>query len=87
MRPAVRFSLLPVVLLLAACESPPQTPAAVAAKAAMPAKVTETGSRVPTDRPQVYPDIGVMSQKALQDAVGDHTGPGYNQATPGSSPR
>jgi hypothetical protein len=87
MRFASCFALLPAALLLAACEAPPKPPAAQAAKAAAPPKYVETGSHLPTDHPQVYPDLGVMSQKALQDAVGDHTGPGYNQAVPGSTPQ
>jgi hypothetical protein len=69
-------------LALAACEtapSPPKTSATAQAKIAAPPKYIETGTRLTTDHPQVYPGIGVMSQGALQDAEGDHTGPGYNQ--------
>ncbi|GEM_PF-5407354 len=69
-------------LTLAGCEAAPPQPkssAAVEAKTATPPKYVETGSRLTTDHPTVYPGIGVMSQGALQDAEGDHTGPGYNQ--------
>jgi hypothetical protein len=76
------------ILSLAACQDAPKKPAAAAtARAAAPPKYIETGSRVPTDHPQVYPDLGVMSQSALQDAIGDHTGPGYNQTGPNPSPQ
>ena len=71
------------ILTLAACQDPaPTSMAANKAKALAPPKYLQTGSRVPTDHPVVTPDLGVMSQGALQDAIGDHTGPGYNQTTP-----
>ena len=76
------FVTLLGALTLAACEAapqPPKSPAAIDAKTAAPPKYVETGSRLTTDHPTVYPGIGVMSQGALQDAEGDHTGPGYNQ--------
>ena len=81
----MRFSACIAILgalTLVACEAAPQAPkssAAVQAKALAPPKYIETGTRLTTDHPQVYPGIGVMSQSALQDAEGDHTGPGYNQ--------
>jgi hypothetical protein len=73
---------------LAACEASPQKPANLAAaRASAPPKYIETGTRISTDHPQVYPDLGVMSQSALQDAINDHTGPGYNQTGPIPSPQ
>jgi len=72
---------LAAILALSACQdAPPKSPqAAAAVRAAAPPKYVETGTRLGTDHPQVYPGLGVMSQGALQDAIGDHTGPGYNQ--------
>jgi len=72
---------LAAMLALSACQdAPPKSPqAAAAVRAAAPPKYVETGTRLGTDHPQVYPGIGTMSQGALQDAIGDHTGPGYNQ--------
>lgn len=88
MKPIAPILVLSVVLCLAACEATPQKSAAVAnAKAAAPPRYVETGSRISTDHPQVYPDLGVMSQSALQDAINDHTGPGYNQTGPIPSPQ
>jgi hypothetical protein len=70
---------LSAALVVAGCESPPDTPAAVTAKAAAAPRYVQTGTRLSTDHPQAYPGIGVMSQGALQDATGDHTGPGYDK--------
>ena len=70
-------------LALAGCESsPPKSPAVANAKALTPPKYTPTGTRLATDHPESQPGLGVMSQGALQDAIGDHTGPGYNQDVP-----
>lgn len=88
MKSIASFLVLSAALSLAGCEASPQKPAAVAAaKASAPPKYIETGTRISTDHPQVYPDVGVMSQSALQDAINDHTGPGYNQAGPIPSPQ
>ena len=88
----VRVSIAIVgALMLAACDSappvPPKSPAVSQTKALAPPKYVETGSRLTTDHPTVYPGIGVMSQGALQDAEGDHTGPGYNQTGLTRSPQ
>ena len=83
MRRLSPFLVVLVALILAACQvQPPKSQAVSNAKTLEPPKYTQTGSRVPTDHPQVTPDVGVMSQGALQDATGDHTGPGYNQTIP-----
>jgi len=89
MPPVARLLFLSAVLCLAACEAAPQpkTPAVANAKASAPPKYVETGTRLSTDHPQAYPGLGVMSQGALQDAIGDHTGPGYNKDVPGSTPQ
>ena len=89
MPPVPRLLFLSAMLALAACEAspPPKPPAVAQAKASAPPKYVETGTRLSTDHPQVYPGLGVMSQGALQDAIGDHTGPGYNQAGPVPSPQ
>ena len=83
------FISLAALLALSACQdAPPKSPqAAAAVRAAAPPKYVETGTRLGTDHPQVYPGLGVMSQGALQDAIGDHTGPGYNQDGPNRSPQ
>jgi len=78
MRTSVALSVS-CALLLSACQEPPKPAGAINAKLSAPPRYLETGSRVPTDHPQISPDVGVMSQGALQDATGDHTGPGYNQ--------
>jgi hypothetical protein len=85
MRPPVALILILVASCLASCAAQPTAPAVVSARASAPPKYVETGTRIGTDHPQVYPDVGVMSQGALQDAIGDHTGPGYNQ-DPGPIP-
>jgi len=81
MRLSVGFTAI-ALMALAACQDQPKSPAVSNAKALEPPKYTQTGSRVTTDHPLVTPDVGVMSQGALQDATGDHTGPGYNQTLP-----
>jgi len=79
---------LAAILVLSGCQDAPKSPqAAAAVRAAAPPKYVETGTRLGTDHPQVYPGLGVMSQGALQDAIGDHTGPGYNQDGPNRSPQ
>ena len=86
MRPHAAIAVLGV-LTLAACQDAPKSSSAVNARASAPPKYLETGSRIGTDHPQVHPDLGVMSQSALQDAINDHTGPGYNQIEPIPSPQ
>ncbi len=74
--------VISLALILAACQDQPKSPVVSNAKTLAPPKYTQTGSRVTTDHPIITPDVGVMSQGALQDATGDHTGPGYNQTSP-----
>jgi len=82
------FISLAALLALSACQDAPKSPqTAAAVRAAAPPKYVETGTRLGTDHPQVYPGLGVMSQGALQDAIGDHTGPGYNQDMMNRSPQ
>ena len=69
-------------LSLMACQDVPKPPAVANAKALTPPKYTATGTRLSTDHPEAQPGLGVMSQGALQDAIGDHTGPGYNKDVP-----
>lgn len=87
MQPIAPLLVLSVALCLASCAAQPKPAAVANAKASAPPKYIETGTRITTDHPQVYPDLGVMSQSALQDAINDHTGPGYNQTGPIPSPQ
>lgn len=82
MMPLRSAIILLSVLSLAACEAQPKPAAVANAKALTPPKYTATGTRLSTDHPEAQPGLGVMSQGALQDAIGDHTGPGYNKDVP-----